>query len=335
MAKTPPLTRKEKETLMSLSSDKDFNEVFNVYRSFGVDIDVKCRFGEGIIEVGDNRYKVDYSPKMNEARGRKHALYAVMSDYTGITLPWGSLTGIRPTKLAYELLVQGKTVDDLADYGVSKEKIEVVKAILENQEPFTTSYKKVNFYVHIPFCSSRCNYCSFVSMPVNKKTLPLMQRYTELLKGEIENGLKLLSENGYEIDSIYVGGGTPTALSTKQLSEVLQPLSGLNVEFTVEAGRPDTIDTEKLNAMKNANVTRISVNPQTFSDETLKRIGRNHTSEDICNVYSAAKGMFDINMDLIAGLTGENMADFELSIDKVIELKPENVTVHTLSKKNG
>lgn len=162
MAKTPPLTRKEKETLMSLSSDKDFNEVFNVYRSFGVDIDVKCRFGEGIIEVGDNRYKVDYSPKMNEARGRKHALYAVMSDYTGITLPWGSLTGIRPTKLAYELLVQGKTVDDLADYGVSKEKIEVVKAILENQEPFTTSYKKVNFYVHIPFCSSRCNYCSFV-----------------------------------------------------------------------------------------------------------------------------------------------------------------------------
>ena len=320
---------------MSLSSDKDFNEVFNVYRSFGVDIDVKCRFGEGIIEVGDNRYKVDYSPKMNEARGRKHALYAVMSDYPGITLPWGSLTGIRPTKLAYELLVQGKTVDDLADYGVSKEKIEAVKAILENQEPFTTSYKKVNFYVHIPFCSSRCNYCSFVSMPVNKKTLPLMQRYTELLKGEIESGLKLLSENGYEIDSIYVGGGTPTALSTKQLSEVLQPLSGLNVEFTVEAGRPDTIDTEKLNAMKNANVTRISVNPQTFSDETLKRIGRNHTSEDIYNVYSAAKGMFDINMDLIAGLTGENMADFELSIDKVIELKPENVTVHTLSKKNG
>ena len=327
---------------MSLSSDKDFNEVFNVYRSFGVDIDVKCRFGEGIIEVGDNRYKVDYSPKMNEARGRKHALYAVMSDYTGITLPWGSLTGIRPTKLAYELLVQGKTVDDLADYGVSKEKIEAVKAILENQEPFTTSYKKVNFYVHIPFCSSRCNYCSFVSMPVNKKTLPLMQRYTELLKGEIESGLKLLSENGYEIDSIYVGGGTPTALSAPQLEQLMShiartfDLKSLD-EYTVEAGRPDCTDEEKLRIIKEYGATRISINPQTFSDEVLRNIGRRHTAQDILDCYRTARrvGHDNINMDLIAGLPGDTVEGFRHSLQTAIDLDPENITVHTLTLKRA
>ena len=320
---------------MSLSADIDYNELFNVYRSFGVDVNVKCRFSDGIIEIGDNKYKVELSSDMNEARARKHALYAVLSDYTGKTLPWGSLTGIRPTKLAYELLQQGKIIDSLSDYGVSAEKIAVLKDIIASQKGLSPSFDKINFYVHVPFCSSRCNYCSFVSMPVNKKTLPLMQKYTELLALEIKSGLKLLNEQGYTVDSIYVGGGTPTALSAEQLQVILEPLSNLNVEFTVEAGRPDTITEQKLKVMKDASVTRISINPQTFSDKTLSLIGRNHTCEDIIRVYDMAKDDFDINMDLIAGLTGENIKDFSYSIDRTIELMPQNVTVHTLSKKNG
>ena len=331
--------------MLKLSSDYSIeNELSEVVRLFfdldKSDVTIDCFFGESApyIIVNGEFYHINLIGRPHEkkfSRLCKSELYRVLSAYTGKTLSWGALTGVRPTKLGYEIAASGEDiVDGLMAYGVSKQKASLVMSVINSQKGFSQSLKKINFYVHIPFCTTRCNYCSFVSLPTSKNQ-KLIEEYIAHLVREIECGVKTLSDGGYEVDSIYIGGGTPTALNEEQLSTVLDAIPYKNIEYTVEAGRPDTINKEKLDIMSSHGVTRISINPQSFSDRTLAAIGRAHTADDIVNVYKMAQGKFDINMDLIAGLADETIQDFEHTLNKAIELRPENITVHTLARKNG
>lgn len=256
-------------------------------------------------------------------------------------LPWGSLTGIRPTKLYYELIREHKgdymkAMNELMDeFGVSYEKAMLVKEIIKNQRCVIKNDNLVDLYINIPFCPSKCYYCSFISMPIDKCREKL-EPYLEALFKEIKEARALIERKNYILKSIYIGGGTPTILSAEQLDRLLSILDYDVNEFTVECGRPDTITKEKLDVLKAHAVTRISINPQTFCNKTLKEIGRSHTSQDILEAYKLALNYnFVINMDLIAGLSHEKLPTFKKSINKALEYYPDNITVHTLSIKRG
>ncbi len=274
-------------------------------------------------------------------RFNKLCLYKSLEQFSERSLPWGSLTGIRPTKLAYELIDGGKSIEEAARvlqtvYCVSSEKAELIEKILKAQDGYIRKGDNLfNLYVHIPFCVSKCSYCSFVT-DVLTPSYKYTQRYVEALTEEIERTKNALKVAGGEIVSVYIGGGTPTALDETQLKKVLTAAYCGNVEYTCEAGRPDTITEEKLSVIADCGVGRICVNPQSLCDETLKRIGRNHDSRKFFEAYEAArKYPFVINTDLIAGLEGETAAEFSQTLKGITDLRPENITVHTLARKNG
>lgn len=287
-------------------------------------------------------FRFPYAPadameaKRLEKRYLKIALYGVLVFLTGRELPYGCLTGIRPTKLYAEL---GEGAHDvfLQDFSVRPEKLALIERIVREQEGLRNPDpgRVADLFVFIPFCPTRCAYCSFVSMPVDRQR-KLLRPYTDDLTEEIGWLKKRAKKLGYSIRAVYVGGGTPTALPLDMLDEVLAAcrVRGAN-EFTVEAGRPDTITEEALALLKSRGVTRVSVNPQTFNDETLKRIGRRHTAADVERAYVLACDRFDVNMDLIAMLPGESAEDFFRTVDRAAELSPANVTVHTLYLKKG
>lgn len=261
---------------------------------------------------------------------------------------WGALTGVRPGKLMTELLhTAGSPRKALREfqsvYDVSPERArlcldtayatEAAAGILDAQD--------VGLYVGIPFCPTRCDYCSFVSQSV-EKSMQLIPPFLDALDQEICAAAEAVKAAGLRIITVYFGGGTPTTLSASQLDLLLKKLSlqfDLSAvrEFTVEAGRPDTITREKLQVLHSYGVTRVSVNPQTMSDAVLREIGRKHTAADVLNALSLVRetGSFDINMDLIAGLTGDSLDGFRSTLDTVLDLRPENITVHTLSRKKG
>ena len=274
----------------------------------------------------------------------KQALYDIMKQVTGRTPPWGSLTGIRPTRLLYEGMSRGLTLDQAREeareiFDILPEKAELLSQIVSVQmgmgEPGS---QDVDLYVGIPFCVSRCAYCSFLSGEVGKgKQLP---PYVDALEKEIAGTLALLREKSLKPRAFYMGGGTPTSLSAKLLDRVLsaaQPFIDRAKEVTVEAGRPDTIDEDKLLVIRDHGATRISVNPQTMHDETLVRIGRKHTTAQTEAAYALARriGFHHINMDLIAGLPGENLEMFLQTLKWSRALAPESLTVHTLSIKRS
>ena len=269
----------------------------------------------------------------------KIMLYDILSDITKTTLPYGSLTGIRPTKLYHELLESGK---DAYEYftkhlRVPEEGANWIKRICGNQQKiYSHNDNEVDFFVNIPICLSRCSYCSFISAEYGKIKKWITPYVVQLVR-EIEFSAKLIEELGVKVRAIYVGGGTPTSLCEDDFAKVIGAISKIDCdEFTVEAGRPDTITVDKLKIMAENKVSRISINPQTFNDKTLALIGRNHSSEDIFKVYGEARKFdFDINMDLIAMLPQESFEDFCYSVDKAIVLAPDNITVHTLTIKKG
>lgn len=265
-------------------------------------------------------------------------LYDYISEYLNISLPYGSLTGVRPTKLYYDLSgihndAKRMLIDD---YRVSKQKAELIKQVTETQKSiYRVDNKNCDIFVNIPFCPTRCNYCSFISNEIGrvKNYLPA---YISKVNDDLQYIKDYITHNNMNLRSIYVGGGTPTCIGVENLQKILLPLKDYGVEFTVEGGRPDTMDEEILNVMKECNVTRTSINPQTFKEKTLELIGRKHSVADIFKAYEIAnKYQFDINMDLIAGLEGESVEDFFYSVDKTIELNPANITIHTLSIKRG
>ncbi len=268
-------------------------------------------------------------------RYAKLSLYKALSKSLQKQLPWGALTGIRPTKLAYQQLEnEGEFVDFfMQTMKVSEEKTELTKTVIDTQKGiYQKNDDNTDFFVFIPFCPSRCKYCSFISADI-KSAQKHIEEYVDTLVDEIKFSSKFIKK----LRSIYIGGGTPVALSDEHLDRILTAIDPINfgVEFTVEAGRPDCITKSKLEILKKHKVTRICINPQTFSDKTLKAIGRNHTANDIVEKFNMAKNDFSINMDLIAGLDNETVEDFMMSIDKAIELSPDNITVHTLCIKRG
>ncbi|MBQ9734954.1 MAG: coproporphyrinogen dehydrogenase HemZ, partial [Clostridia bacterium] len=277
----------------------------------------------------------DIEKKRLVKRYAKLSLYKVLSRYYGKDLPWGALTGIRPTKLAYQQMEKdGEFAEFFTDVmKVSKEKTALTKSVIDTQRGI---YKKddenTDFFVFIPFCPSRCKYCSFISADI-KSAKKYVNDYVDALIDEIEYSARFIKN----LRSIYIGGGTPVALPDELLEKVLLVIDKINtgVEYTVEAGRPDAITERNLSLLKKHGVTRICINPQTFLDKTLNLLGRNHTASDVVEKYEMAKGMFDINMDLIAGLEGESFEDFKYSLDKAVELSPDNITVHTLCIKRG
>ncbi|MBR5231029.1 MAG: coproporphyrinogen dehydrogenase HemZ [Clostridia bacterium] len=277
-------------------------------------------------------------------RMAKLCIYSLMKAHFGFTPPWGSLTGIRPTRLVYAEMEKGRTLDEASAqvqriFDVSSEKLSVMRDIITVQQTLPVPQQdEIDIYIGIPFCVSRCAYCSFLSGEVGNGKL--LTPYVDALEREIQLSLRLLEEKQLRPRAFYMGGGTPTSLPAPLLARVLtaaRPLMERCSEVTVEAGRPDTIDRDKLQALLDARVTRISVNPQTMHDETLQRIGRHHTCKQTEDAYRLARDMgFDhINMDLIAGLPGENLSMFRQTLDWLRDLSPESMTVHTLSIKRA
>lgn len=271
-------------------------------------------------------------------REAKVMLYDLMARIYNTVLPYGSLTGVRPTKLYREVSgAGGDAYKYFTEYlRVRRDKAELVKSVCAAQEGLISGDKRdIDLFVNIPFCTTRCSYCSFISAEIGrvKKFIP---GYVELLVKEIEDARRLIAEYGYFLRAVYVGGGTPTSLDDKDFLRVMGALNGVDVEFTVEAGRPDTITYDKLKIMDDMGVTRISVNPQSLNDKTIALIGRRHTAADFYAAYDMArKFSFDVNCDLIAGLPGEEAEDFARTADGIFALRPENVTVHTLALKKG
>lgn len=268
----------------------------------------------------------------------KLAIYTAMSEYFGVKMPWGALTGVRPTKIALNYYDESHnfeyTKDCLVnDYYLQENKAQLLVDVIKNQVPIEIDDKSIDFYVHIPFCTTRCSYCTFLSMEIGKAK-QFVEPYVETLKDEIIFTKELLKRKGYRVANIYVGGGTPTSLTSEQLDYILCELKDMGArEFTVEAGRPDTITREKLDVLLQNGVTRISINPQTFNEKSLKAIGRAHTGADVLSAYKLAREYpFQINMDLIVGLPLDDVM-FAYSLDKTIALAPDNITVHTLSLK--
>lgn len=274
-------------------------------------------------------------------------LFTLLCEVTGYTPKWGILTGVRPSKLMNSLI--GDYGDDGAkEYfqnklSVSENKTELAYTVAKAEEKIMSlsTDKSFSLYVSIPFCPTRCNYCSFVSHSIAqaKKLLP---EYVERLCEEIRLTAKIAGDLNLRLESIYWGGGTPTTLSAEMIDRICKEinanfdLSHLR-EYTIEAGRADTVTSEKLRVIKTAGVGRISINPQTFNDEVLNTIGRRHTVADVVRVFNEAReiGFDNINMDLIAGLTDDTVESFCHSVDTAVSLSPENITLHTLALKRS
>lgn len=284
--------------------------------------------------------------KRIEKRVLKIAVFHLFQKlYPDTPVPWGSLTGIRPTKLFRELSQKdGEAAareQFLRVFDVSEEKTRLAETICRVQTPYinTASEDFIDIYAGIPFCRTRCLFCSFGSLIA--KTTGTLDEYLDTLFADISGGAALVKDLGKRVRAMYVGGGTPTVLSAEQLERLLNHLLNeygtFGTEWTVEAGRPDTITREKLAVMRRLGVTRISVNPQTMCDETLRRIGRAHTVEDTVRAYMLARdmGFSSINMDLIVGLPGEMLSDVENTLSQVAALKPDHMTVHTLAVKRS
>ncbi len=276
----------------------------------------------------------------------KREFYRLLSDITGIRPPWGTLTGVRPLKPALAICA-GSSVQEMERvmkerYLMSDAKASLLADIADYQLSHVsgTPWDRASLYAGIPFCPTRCAYCSFAS---NVAPAEEREEYLEYLLRETAYMGKLAESHGTRLESVYIGGGTPTTLTASQLDRLICGISsafGIDpaaMEFTVEAGRPDTITKDKLDTLKRLGVSRISINPQSMKDGTLRLIGRDHTADDIHEAFAlAAETGFDvINADLIAGLPEEDESDFEASLKEMIGLGADNITVHTLSVKKG
>lgn len=278
----------------------------------------------------------------------KRSMYNVLMKKFNSYVPWGILTGIRPVKIIHTLLDKNLSDEDIREnlktnYLISDEKIDLALNIAKRERKFIypIDKNKISLYVSIPFCPTRCYYCSFPANPL-KQFGHLKKDYIDKLIIEIKGLAKLLKETNKEIETLYIGGGTPTTLDAEEMDILIKALfKELDLskikEFTVEAGRPDTINREILECLKKNNVTRISINPQTMNQETLDKIGRGHSVEEIKEAFNLAReiGFDNINMDLILGLEGENVEMVRNTLEEIKKLSPESLTVHTLAIKRA
>ena len=284
------------------------------------------------------------------ADGLKHgfarAVYSCFSDITGIKPGWGILTGVRPAKLMRRLIEaegEQRASDTMRqNMMVSDKKIELCRSVAENERRITSLSKPNSYslYVSIPFCPTKCSYCSFVSNTIQQAG-NLLPEYLEKLCCELDKTAAYPEKFGLKLETIYIGGGTPGVLMPEQLDVLMKKISkcfdiSSVREYTVELGRPDVITLEKLRAVKENGAGRVSINPQTMNDEILGAIGRKHTSNQIFEAFNAARSLdLAVNMDMIAGLPKESFESFKNSTDTLLALSPENITVHTLALKRA
>lgn len=310
-----------------------------------------------IEEQGKLVEKVEGILEQSEVKRRrnevKRLVYQLLCRYTKKSLPWGTLTGIRPTKIAMEWLHKGKTKEDIIsfyeqEYLATTQKAELSYQVAKREGELLSSFsykEQYSLYVGIPFCPTTCLYCSFPSYPVKRYEKKVWD-YLEALKKEIAFIKESMEKEGRPLSTIYMGGGTPTALSAEQLDDLLGFIrktyrldedNGSLLEFTVEAGRPDSITREKLKVLKKHHIDRISINPQTMKNSTLEIIGRDHTVEDTKKAFYMAReeGMTNINMDLIVGLPKETVEDVRKTLQEIEQLQPESLTVHSLAIKRA
>lgn len=277
-------------------------------------------------------------------RQQKLGLFHALAAATGHRPPWGALTGVRPTRLVYDAMAAGRSLEEAVRhvqqvFFLSEEKAALLGRIVAVQQRLPESQPNgVAVYIGIPFCETRCSYCSFLSCEAGDGSR--LPPYVEALTKEIALTIQLMDRRGLVARSLYVGGGTPTVLPAPLLKQVLsaaRPLIDQAREVTVEAGRPDSITAEKLQIIRDMGAGRISVNPQTFHDSTLQLIGRRHTTRQSLQAFQLARemGFSHINMDLIAGLPGEDLLMFDTSLNQALALNPESITVHTLSLKRA
>ena len=328
------------------------NEKINVFKTFDsveqpyiyTEVSDKVK-----IEVSINNFQESLVAEKTDDNELTSAqlLYRVLCQYSGYTQPWGVLTGVRPVKLfrrlCEELGEEGARNKFAYEFYVSPEKLRLAELTEKNEKKILDLSRPESFslYVGIPFCPSRCSYCSFVMSSV-ERAKKLIEPYTELLCEEIKATAQIASNLGLRLETVYFGGGTPTTLNSEQLDRVLKTVTNsfdmsTCREFTVEAGRPDTIDKERLCALKENKVDRISINPQTTNDNVLREIGRKHNSEQFFNAFELARkcGFDNINTDLIAGLPSDTLDSFVNSLDSIRALSPECITVHTLCMKRA
>jgi oxygen-independent coproporphyrinogen-3 oxidase len=291
-------------------------------------------------ELKDENVHLKDCREYNEKNDLKRAVYDILKSHFEEGLEWGILTGIRPTKIVVDLKLKGKTDEYIIsmlekNYYMSEEKSKLLIEVVNNEEKKVRLNKiddSINVYINIPFCPSRCYYCSFMSMDYTKYDIDL---YVEDLIKEINE----ITQKKH-ILSVYIGGGTPSILNEIQLEKLLLTIRKKflgKYEFTVEAGRVDTLNRKKLEVMKKYNVNRISINPQTMNDSTLEAIGRKHTSKDVIDIYNIARevGFENINMDIILGLKNEGVEEVKYTLSEISKLNPESITMHVLSVKTN
>ncbi|MDQ0254203.1 oxygen-independent coproporphyrinogen-3 oxidase [Evansella vedderi] len=304
------------------------------------------------VNAQDVIFNINEQPRKKvEKQGVSFVLLKLLEEYTGMEQPWGVLTGIRPTKLYHMMRREGKSKEEIAEilqekYLLQPEKIQLLQQIVERQLTVVPDLdrigEEVSIYIGIPFCPTMCAYCTFPAYPINGRN-GSVEEFLMGLHYEMEKTGQWLKDNNIRITTIYYGGGTPTSITAEQMDALYAKMYKVfpaveNVrELTVEAGRPDTIEPAKIDVLNKWNVDRISVNPQSFTDDTLKAIGRRHSVEETITKYHLAfkMGLTNINMDLIIGLPGEGKEEFSHTLEVTKELQPASLTVHTLSYKRA
>lgn len=319
---------------------------------------------KAILTVDGQQYTNDYSIQYESAatgrelnirmkRALSHVFLDVLEQHTGVHQQWGILTGVRPTKLYHKFRKEGKGDQEIAellirDFRLSKEKVALLKDIVERQlvtiPDIDQIGQEISVYIGIPFCPTKCAYCTFPAYAIgSNRKQGRVNTFLDGLHIELREMGKWLKDNNMKITSIYWGGGTPTSIEADEMDALYQtmyetfPNPETIREVTVEAGRPDTITPEKLEVLKKWGIDRISVNPQSYTDETLKAIGRHHTVQETIDKFWLAResGMNNINMDLIIGLPNEGIEEFQHSLVESAKMQPESLTVHTLSFKRA
>lgn len=334
----------------------DVYHVFNIYNHLKK-INFSETSGDYEIEVNEDKvsfkYKDDYEEAYFNNREKpketiKKLIFRKLKQITKDEYPWGTLIGIRPSKIALRLMQEGKNNEEIIEYFkekhyTAKDKAQICIDVAKSEQKYVNKDpKNISIYIGMAFCPTRCLYCSFASYSIvaqKKQVNP----YLEALYYEIQMIKKYIDEKGLNIETVYFGGGTPTSVNEDEFEKIMNKIYNSFVvnrnikEFTVECGRPDSITYNKLATMKKYNVSRISINPQTMNDETLKLIGRNHTSKDVVDTFKLARqmGFNDINMDIIIGLPGEGLKEAKKTADGIINLCPDSVTVHGLALKRG
>ncbi|MBK1809306.1 coproporphyrinogen III oxidase [Clostridium sp. YIM B02505] len=346
------------EIKIKLNDEKyryDIYQMFNIFFTFqdisfvkeGEDFCVSIN-GDYMELLKDQEILFKGNIKDGKKEEMKKSIFTALSSLTGEKYPWGTMIGIRPSKRALKLINEGVSEEEIIkhysdEFLVEKEKAELCIEVAKYEEKFVNKDSKtISIYVGMPFCPTRCLYCSFASNPIGgcKKQV---DPYLDALSKEIASIKDYVKSKELIIETVYFGGGTPTAVDDEQFEDIMKKVYESFVldnnikEFTVECGRPDSITSKKLETMRRYSVDRISINPQTMNDVTLKEIGRNHTVDDVIDKFNLARslGFDNINMDIIVGLPNEGLKEVENTYRRILELKPESLTVHGMSIKRS